>query len=179
MRQGKPSSFVRGNIRNAVPIKRRLSADYSSSTRLKTVKQLKARKSLTASKNKNTRVDLLNSALQAFEHWLSHGDHTSMTKLVQGAAGYRTRNVLVRWFERVSGLQWDKAAAIFRGRDRTKALSVEAAAAIPIWSVNRFADGRPASSSMTPIVSQRSRKCCVCGHPAMPDEDTCYHHQSG
>jgi hypothetical protein len=117
-------------------------------------------------------------ALAAFSHFVTHGDHTSMARLVLSGRNDRGRALIVAWFERVSQLHWDKVDHRFRGKpDRTRLL-VEAAARIPI------AQGSGSTSAGTvPINYSRSTfpriKCAVCERPAMLGEDTCYAHHSG
>jgi hypothetical protein len=174
----KPSSFVRGNAKNAISLKKRLSQDYSGDHAAKTTKQLKARKANNpATKVKAVQRQLHRECLRAFAHWKDHGDYTAIMKIAQSAPGQRTRYAVLAWFEHVSGLRWENHVGRFVGKDRGKAKTLQAAASISIWSAKKPKNG------LTPLVPARHPlgplpKCKVCGHPAMPTEDICFGHQS-
>jgi len=175
---GKPSSFVRGNAKNAISLKRRLSGDYSGGCAAKTSSQLKARKANNpARKAKAIQNQLQRECVKAFAHWKDHGNYTAIIKIAHRAQGPRTHNAVLTWFEHVSGLRWEKHGGRFIGKDRGKAKTVEAAASIPIWSVKKPNNG---STAMLPSRRPLGQlpKCKVCGRPAMPTEDICFGHQS-
>jgi hypothetical protein len=175
--QGKPSWFVRRNMRNAVPIKRHLSQDYSVP---KTTKIL-SKKSAQNNSNKSGvsgPVDLRLKVLAAVEHWASHGDHTGMARLVQEATSPRNRNALIIWFERVCGLKWDKLSWRFRGKGQDRSKAMEQANLTPL-EPSRDLSSSATSPRWAKLRTSITPTCAVCGHPAMPGEDTCYHHHSG
>jgi hypothetical protein len=182
----KPTSLVRPNVPNAVRTKRRLSRDYNTPTKDlgskgfgMLAKTAKRKSIINLSSGPRPSPTLLHAkALAAFSHFVIHGDHTSMAKLVLSGRNDRGRALIVAWFERVSQLHWDKIDRRFRGKpDRTR-LSVEAAARIPVAQ-----SSAPKSAGAATVDYSRSTfpriKCSVCERPAMPGEDTCYSHHSG
>jgi hypothetical protein len=191
MASRKPTSLVRVNRLNGIRIKKHLSREYGAPTQnLGTEafeKLRKTKRAVSGIKASATKVAKLSTdsvanprktALAAFSHFVAHGDHTSMAALVISAPNNRARGLLVAWFERVGQLRWDNTSQRFRGKPDRSRLSVEAAICTPIPR---------ASGALRDIVVYNyprnsvfsSNKCAVCGHPAMPGEDTCYHHQSG
>jgi hypothetical protein len=173
MRTKKPSSFVRGNTKNAISIKKRLSSDYSGVSGAKTAKELKEAAE-PARRAKSIQKKLQNEAVRAFAHWKMHGDYSAIIKLAQNARGQRTHDAVLAWFEHVTRFRWDKQTARFIGKDRHGALTVEAAASTSIWAIPK-----PEYVAQKIGVPLRAlSKCKVCGFPAMANEDICFGHQS-
>jgi len=179
VRQGKPSSFVRANIKGAIRVKRRLSSDYAGTDGVKTVRLLETRKqasgAIAAARKAQER--LYRQALGAFEEWKLHGNCRPIVKLALKHPNHCQRPALIAWIEHVTGLRWDSEAESFPGQSQSGGLSREQAALIAIGTVARVKV--LARSSATRVSAGSAPKCKVCGHPAIPSEDMCYSHQSG
>ena len=117
------------------------------------------------------RTQLERETLRAYGHYLAHGDHRSLARLIQSNPGQRTQRAIIAWVSSVSSLRWDESLGRFHGRRSATDLSLE------------IASKRAILSQVTPTPYVRSPRslprCRVCQCAAMPGEDTCYHHQSG
>jgi hypothetical protein len=188
---GKPSSLIRPNVRNGMRTKKRLSTDYRPATLDLGGKGFKDHVAKQRDKKRLHPPQrparspglkgLRDEALAAFSHYVKHGDHTAMSRMLLYQSSVRTRNTLIKWFECVSKLRWEQASQRFRGRPDRARLSLDVARDTPIVNPGRSESAagqpllrRPISRLRTTTITM----CAVCWHPAMPGENTCYHHHN-
>jgi hypothetical protein len=108
----------------------------------------------------------------ALRHARQHGDTTLVTRLLDATRAERVRARAVIWLSNFGRVGSHNGSARFT-LDRSISDADFRRALEQSW-IDPVQSPRPQTAR-----AGTTERCCVCGHPALPGELTCYHHQSG
>jgi hypothetical protein len=114
-------------------------------------------------------------AVKALEHAIDFGDWTGITGLVNAFYNQRRGEQLTCWFGAFGTFSLAAGRLRFSLRRPISAHALSSALQTPFF---KFPVKRKRSENTGPIHTTNPMRCKVCGGPAMPGEDICYHDQS-
>lgn len=185
-RHGGSNSLRLLNADNATRAKKGLSDDYRPS-RVKVVvgshpnsRKPKRTKGPVTPLRPSSPATYVSEAMRGMRVFDSDGDSSILTALIRRTENEIDRARLINWCRLFADLRWNPNRRALRGRRLSHPVAIDAAEfrlATPGPIRGRYVSGAAISPQV--VTPQKWTPCRVCGHPSLPGEDTCHHHDSG